>query len=337
MKPLFAYDFTKPVILDTNALLNATFNSGGMAAHSLWSLRKMATAIYVTPSIEAEVGRVSDRLKLKYGLAYDPAEVVRISLGAHGILFAPIPLGPPLAGINRPDEPIARAAKQLDAVIITDDIEFIIEARSAGVDAWQYWEVSRSYTGEGELPSLSKIVRFGAPASVGGYVFARVDPGGWAGLKIDHQFSVCEIDEGVWVYYDGTSEHWNVRTPAGEVVRLPMPLKQGIHYVVGVNIRPVVGGDEITLMAAEVGGQIYRTKSVVGSVGVVSANSRLNVGHSRRQRDHWNGLIKDLVVASGSLPARTFRLLASTEDLSPNPSDSDKLSEAVQRVVMLAS
>jgi predicted nucleic acid-binding protein len=337
VKPLFNYDFGKRVILDTNALLNATFNSDGLAAHTLWVLFKKGTPIYVTPTIEAEVGRVSDRLRRKYRLAYDPAEAVRSSVRAHGILFAPAPAGPLLGHINKADEPIARAAKQLGAAIITDDIEFIVQARASAVDAWQYWEVSRSFTGGGELPGLSKTVRYSPPADTGGYIFARVVPGGWAGLRINQQFSVCEIEDGLWLYYDGLSEQWHVRTPGGDIARLAMPLKPDIQYVVGANFGPAGKGGLIVLLAAEMGSEVATARADVGVVGKTTAKSRLNVGHSQRQLDHWNGLIKDLVVAPQRLPPRTFRLLASTEDLSPNPADSDKLEEAVQRVIVLAS
>jgi hypothetical protein len=337
LKPLFNYDFGKRVVLDTNAILNATFNSAGLAAHTLSSLRKMGTPIYVTPFIEAEVGRVSGRLKRKYGLGFDPAQAVRSALRAQGILFSPEPQGPPLAHVNKADEPIARAAKQLGAAIITDDIEFIVQARAAGVDAWQYWEVSRSYKGVGELPSLSKIVRYGAPSGSASYVFARVAPGGWAGLRINQQFSVCGFNEGIWLYYDGLSEHWQVQTPEGEIIRLPMPLKTDAHYVLGVNVRRTDKGNHITLMATEQGGLPICARADVRTVGTGTGQSRLSVGNSHRQLDHWNGPIRDLVVASGGLPPKTFRLLAATQDLSPNPLDSDKLEEAVQRVIVLAS
>ncbi|QBQ49106.1 hypothetical protein [Brevundimonas naejangsanensis] len=332
---LFNYDFSQRVILDTNALLNATFNSGGLAAYTLSVLRKKRTPMYVTPSIEAEVGRVSGRLKSKYRLGYDPAIAVRSALRAHEILYAPPPKGIPLARVNRPDEPIARAAKQLGAAVITDDIEFIIQARAAGVDAWQYWEVSRSYTGHGELPDISKVVRYGVPGGAG-YIFAGVAPGDWAGRRLDEKFSVCEVER-LWLYYDGLNEHWEVRTPGGEVVRLSMPLKAGSRYVVGVNFRPSEKGNQIVLMAAERGGVTEFVRADVGTVTDVTSQSRLNLGHTQRQSNHWNGTIQDLVVASGSLPIRTFRLLASTEDLSPNPLDSDKLEEAVQRVMVLVS
>jgi hypothetical protein len=337
VKPLFNYDFSKPVILDTNTLLNATFISGGLAEHALWSLRKMGTPLYVTPGIEGEVAKLAERLKREYKLNYDPAEAVRIALGAHGILTAPLGGGTPLAGINRADEPIARSAKQLGAAIVTDDIEFIIEARAAGVEAWQYWEVARSFRGAGELRDLGRIVRYGVPQPHGSYIFARIAPGGWAGLKIDQKFSVCEVEDGLWVYYDGAGEQWHVRTPSGEIVRLSMPLLNDRHYVVGVHTTRSGRFTQVTLMAAEAGGPPAMTREVVARPGAPTSMSRLNVGHNRRRSDHWNGVIKDLVVASGALPPRTFRLLASTEDLSPNPADSDKLGDAVQRVIMLAS
>jgi predicted nucleic acid-binding protein len=335
LKPLFNYDFSKRVILDTNTLLNATFNRGGLAAHAISVLRRMATPVYVTPSIEAEVGRVSERLKRKYRLGYDPAQAVRTVLRAQGILFAPPPRGPPIAHVNKVDEPIARAARHLGAAIITDDIEFIVEARAAGIEAWQYWEVSRSYSGDGELPDLSKVVRYGAPNGKCGYIFVRAVPGSWAGLKIEERFSICEISEGLWLYYDGLSEHWKVQTSAGEIVRLSMPLENDGHYIVGVNLRPTEKGCHIALMAAKQGGQEAIARADVRAVGKGIGNSELSIGHNRHQLEHWNGAIKDLVVASGSLPPRTFRLLASTEDLSPNPADSDTLAEAVQRVITL--
>jgi hypothetical protein len=62
---------------------------------------------------------------------------------------------------------------------------------------------------------------------------------------------------------------------------------------------------------------------------------RATIGHSAGGASHWEGYIKDLIIADGKVSPKTFRRIASSHDLSPNPADHDRLQEMLENLRLL--
>jgi hypothetical protein len=334
-KPLFNFDFSRRVALDTNTLLNAAFVHSGLARLTVTFLRRMGTPVYVPQITEQEAQDIAQRLGVANALGDRATRELADYITAGGFLFSPPPVGFPIPGINRIDEPIARSSRLLGAILLTDDIDLICQCRQAGIEAVQPWEVARSYRGDGALSDLSTIVRYLQPANDRGYAFARVAPGDWAGRRIDQSFTVVHVEGFCILAYLNASEEWSFSLDGVGSILLKASVLAEHHYVVCAQY--LAGGLQtlLSLRVAEVAGDIQSNRQSFKGNPAISPNRVVSVGHRLNVTEHWNGIIKELTISDSTVAARTFRHIAGTEDLSPNPMDGDRLSLALAREALI--
>jgi len=315
-------------------LLNATYLANGLARRAIAYLVAMRTPTYVPAVSDAELARRAKRLELNHRLICDIRDV-RAYSARQGLLYCPEPAGEFIHGVNRPDELIARSARQLAATLVTDDIELITECRALGIDAVQPWEVARSYSGSGELPGISKICRYLAPSPDCGYIFARVEPGAWAGGQVkDGTFTVTDCGSSVRLYYLAAETCWVFSVIGVGEAKLVMPVLPETHYVVCGQYALEAGNHRLTLQAARAGERPAFFRKFVRGIATL-AWQEMSVGHALSGQDHWWGDVKDLVVADGRIKPASFTRMAATEDLAPNPHDGGRLEEELIRASLI--
>jgi hypothetical protein len=295
-------------------------------------LQRSGTPIYVPEHALSEAAIVSSKYARKAGTTNAALNTLKHFLYQTGALITPR-TSDIIAGVNRADAPIASSARATGAVLLTDDVELIHQCRAAGIDADQPWEVARSYRGPGQLPDVLTIARYLQPAHRG-YIFARVSPGSWATLGLDQFFTVAACGYEFSLGYSGSQHEWQLSI-SGLRVCIPMDLQTDAHYV--VRGQYILTGDSLRIdLASALAGNppVQRSCSGTGVVPVFKG-SPLSVGHSADGGSHWGGYVKDIVVADGGVSPKTFRILAGTEDLSPNPLDQDRLRDAFEMLNLI--
>lgn len=318
----------KRALLDTNFVLNVVHNPTGFAARAFKHLRRRGVQLYVSEYSRAEAEVLAKRNGLARGGMHhwDGVDAV---LRAEQVIYLEVAAERALVGINSKDEPLARTARSIEAVLITDDLPLIDEAQKAGVEARQSLWVMRDWGDDHAITGLESIARV-VPWTHGGYLFARGSPGGWVGQSIKQDFVLAELldDHGrsVSCGYDGRNGAWFLRAD-GEAV---------------VSIRSDPPTDEVVLLAQVISGGRARLSlggpdgANVSSAGELPVRgdlrgfSHMSIGHTRNGSDHWNGYVKDLVAAPGPMSKKMFPILV-RQGLTPNPMDDNGLRDKLGR------
>ncbi|MBL8544371.1 MAG: hypothetical protein JNJ63_11250 [Hyphomonadaceae bacterium] len=329
---LFSFDFRSRVVLDTNLLANATFVRGGMANRAVDYLARSGAPTYIPMAIEDDLKRRATKLRLRFGLNFDPVEATLTYARQRGLLFYPHPAGDYIRRIGARDEPLARSAQQLAGVLITDDIKLVGECRAAGIAAVQPWEIARSYRGPGELPALLTVARALLPAPEGGYLFARIEPGDWKGLRVPGVFTVADAGQ-MSLRYEAENEKWVFELPKLGSVALKRDSKTHSHFVICGQYKRDRGKLRLELSIAEPGQRPERAETYLTCPSPTFNRLELNIGHSSDASHHWNGNIRDVVMADGIIATDTFRRMAASQDLSPNPHDGNRLEKEIANLV----
>ncbi len=333
-KALFDYDFSRRVLLDTNQTLNAALIDNSLARLALEFLRRSGTPVYVPYEAQSEAALVAFR-KASSPQTYAVARMALEGLLRSGsVTHLPASSTRFLSGINRADAPIVAAARDIDAILITDDIRLIDECRRLGLPAVQPWEVARSYQGPGKLPALLTVSRFLQPKLPQTYLFARAEPGSWASAQIEQEFLLADVGGELRMGFCGASQAWFFEVAGVGRASLPMPLGSE-HYVVRGQLSVIGGQTTLSLGAAKAGGTPKECRLSFPTSPNFRGTVGLSIGHSSDRDRHWGGYIRDLVVADGVVSPKAFKLMAASEDLSPNPADHDRLQEVLDGIALM--
>lgn len=318
----------KRALLDTNFILNAIHNPTGMAALAFTHLRRCGVKLYVSEYSRREAEGLARRSHLVRGGAHhwDGVDAV---LRAGGVIYVEIAAERALVGINPKDEPLVRTAKSIGAVLITDDLPLIDEARRAGVVSHQSLWVVRDWGDTPALEGVAAVARV-VPWTNGGYLFARGSPGGWAGQQVAQDFVLAEMrDEhgrSVSCGYGGADGAWFLKIDGEAVVRIWS--EPPLHEV--VLLGQVLGGGQARLRVGRPGGENVSAGSDRPIRGDVRGLSQMSFGHRLGGEGHWNGFIKDLVAGPGTISKKMFPILV-RQGLTPNPMDDDGLRDKLGR------
>ncbi len=123
------------VLIDTNVLLNASFLREGLARRSLGLLKDAGYMVLVEEQSWQDAKRVLRGLATTSPLAFDPVDHLEAFLKEVGIISVPQSPTVHVPGVNRSDRHLARAAKDRDAWVLTDDAPLVAELTKTSIEA----------------------------------------------------------------------------------------------------------------------------------------------------------------------------------------------------------
>lgn len=215
----------KRALPDTNVFLDAAFVADGLARKAIEALNSLGTSIILSDGVEREADKRLQQLRRKLVLSFDPRELFTRYLATIPLVRVP-PADPSLGcGVNHSDQHVVAAARQFDAWILTGDAPLIMEAQKLKQPARFPWDVvMEAAKQQGRYEETENIIRVVRPSRKSGMIFARVLPGSWRVLKNVGNFTVCDIQNVGWIYYDTQQADWVFDLVTGDSVRVGWPM-----------------------------------------------------------------------------------------------------------------
>lgn len=329
MSQIMRFPFDRPVLLDTNALLNAVHNPAGLTAFAVRCLRQASVPLLLSRHSETEAQFVDRKFR-----GEDPNAAWRLAwagvpefIATNGVtLLSPAESNEVLPGVNRADMPIARAAASTNCYLVSDDAALISQCRANGIEGYQPWTVARSYEGEGKLDGIDTIARYRPWNSNGGYMFIRATADSLS--RPGHETDRILGGMGPLIFgYREKSKAWFVDFRGQSLILIRAKLTINRPYIISVTLLNQGNTSKIRLSSGETNGKID-SKTVNANMPHSLALESVFLGSNGGQ-GHWSGWIQDFVCAPGAV-GKKFSVYSKSIDLSPNPYDDDSLRDQLR-------
>jgi hypothetical protein len=324
MSLIIEFPFDRPVLLDTNVLLNAVHNPVGLASFAVMCLKKRGCPLLLSAYSELESKTVDRKhygedSRAGWKLAWSG---VPEFIEENEIAIVPFDGGQiNKLNVNKADAPIAAAAAATNSYLLSDDATLISQCRALGIEGYQPWTVARSFKGEGGFEGVSSFARYRPWNVGGGYMLARASTGGWAqlGYKVDRCLGrLGPVSFG----YRGAEKAWFVDYGHENLLLVKDEIVDLEPYMIAVTLLKTENRFKARLSAAAVNGAVA-SKTVNIDPFPNLALATLHLG-SNGADGQWSGWIQDFVAAPGSI-GKTFSTYARSLDLTPNPYDDNTL------------
>lgn len=325
-------------LLDSNIILDGAFVAAGYARRAIEGLRDLGFMPVIDAAIERESREVLIKLRRRLGLSFDPEATLARFLSSRSVLTLPrgdIALG---SGVHRSDAHVASAARQYNAWVITGDVILARECIESGIPVRLAWDVvsAATYASGPASESLARILRIAPPGADRGVIFARVTPGAWAGMEIEEQFTVCEIEHVGAMFYRARRGQWVFETKLGATAVLHAPIARGGKtwaVCASYSLPASLEKGNITIRAADSPAKAachssQRPRTRLASTGP----GKITFGRRIDGTGYWNGHVRCIVIGPHTVSASTWRALVTVPEGAPNPFDAD----ALERVLKLA-
>ena len=320
MSLMIEFPFDRPVLLDTNVLLNAVHNPAGLASFAVACLTKTGIPLLLSAYSELESRAVdkkfdSEGSSAAWRLAWTG---VQDFIGKHNITMIPFDNGAiSIPNINKADAPIATTAAATNSYLLSDDAALISQCRAVGIEGYQPWTVARSFNGDGSLKGFNSFARYRPWNVAGGYMLARASTGGWAqlGYKVDRFLGrLGPVSFG----YRGAAKAWFADYDQKNLLLIKDEIVDLEPYMVAVTLLKTENKFKARLSTAAVKGRVV-SKTVNTDPFPNLALATLHLG-SNGTEGQWSGWIQDFISAPGSI-GKKFSIYARSLDLTPNPYD----------------
>jgi hypothetical protein len=323
------------VVVDTNVLLNATFVADSSASYAIAHLSSLGLSPVVTESMVAEAAKVLGRLRIQLALPYDPFAIFRDYLASAKVIFLPAPELRHMKGINRADQIVVAAASEYAAWVLTGDVKFAGQCHTLGITSRFPWDVIMESAIRASVdPPKDYVLRVAAISRESGSIFARVIPGSWAASNSTATFTVCDVENVGCLYYDSSSKGWTFSSAMGVSVFMKCPVGATEEWIVCASYKVGRKGKpgSVTLRSAlPLGNTEVKDVSTAGQISAKTPGT-IAFGQKASGGDCWNGHIRRIVVSSSQLGGKSWKPLVSIPDAAPDPTDSDVLEAALQRI-----
>lgn len=324
------------VVVDTNVLLNASFISDGSARYAITQLGDLGFSSVIDGAVEEEAVAILRKLRIKLALPFDPVGGLQSFIRHAKILVLPRAALHVVPGVNRADRHVYSAAKHYGAWILTGDVELAAQSFSGGIPARLPWDVlMETATREKKDPPLHYVLRFIGISAERGFIFGRVIPGNWAGMKSVGRFTVCEVENVARLLYDSDAGQWVFAVAGKQVAKANCPLEKDEHWTVCGSYVVSSGKGNATLRAFSTNGKTIHTSIAFGDASFHNRPGRASFGHSVIEADHWNGWIRKIVVAPKSMTKNAWRALRHLPESAPDPTSGNVLEAALRKVTLI--
>lgn len=307
------------VLLDANSILNATFIPTSWSRLVVSKLVTRKSALYVGPGTLGEATSVARRIAKSLGKRTDPSVAIQEFVrNARGIDIAPSTHGVD-PSIPAHDHHVVQEAIAAEATILTSDAQLWDSCNKMGINAVFPLQALRSLDGL----SLSTTAFGVRPGRNAGSVFARVFPGNWGGMRGVGRFTVADFSGRLWIYYCSDQQAWVAEMP--EVGRLAVGAQVDRDTMQTIAVSWESGkGLRLRVASIETPAET-RMRQPLGR----DLPDAVSIGHRTDVQDHWFGAIRVCVINDRPISVRSWSMLRSTVDLTPNPYDSDRLRHAL--------
>jgi len=326
------------VIIDTNVLLNASFLRDGLATQAISLLKEGGYIVLIDEQSWQEATRLLRRLAITSPLVFDPIAYLEAFLKEAGIISIPQSPTVHVPGVNRSDRHLARAAKNRDAWVLTDDAPLVAELTKVDIEARSTWDPHFEALG-GKDPPLDYVFRLGKLSREQGYVFARATAGEWGastslqGQHIAGQYTICEIENIGWLYYESGSGQWKFEMRTGDTVAVSADVARQETWTVCATYKlPNKGGHSGRIVLRAAAGperSLAQSSTTRERLPPSTGTGKITFGHTNSVGHHWNGHIGALVTGHSFMSGKTWKGVISTSAGAPNPFTSDVLRHAL--------
>jgi len=308
------------VLLDANAALNATFVPSSWSRLVVTKLRRQHKAPFIGSRTLSEAISTARHIASAQGKRGDPAPIIDYFIRLFGAIEVP-----PAAecvveeAIPAHDRQVVQEAVTANATILTSDAELWLACRSVGRSAIWPLEALRNLDGL----SLGLTVFGERPASHAGSIFARVSLGAWAAGAGDGDHTIVDFSGRLWLYYSTNTRQWVAQVPELGTLRVGSSPPPNVKQTIAVTwdsdyLRLRVGGVQHPA-------EINIRKPLAGAL-----LDAFSVGQRMDLTCGWNGGAIDVCVMNDRPIAEQWKFLRDSDELTPNPCDSDRLWAAIK-------
>lgn len=333
-----ARQLPRRALLDANPLLNAAFVRGSIAYHAITQSLAKGHSIFLDEATWAEARRVVDNMRVPLQLQYDPKEVLEDFVYGNKIIFVPPSIGIDVRGVNRADQPLAKALIDQSGWLITDDHALISELHRCGLSAHTTMQVV-SMMGFG--PASAALYPLGperprALKRLRRHHFIRVLPGNWCGAGTSERHAVFDLQGRVLVYYDCATKQWVAKPDHGKIVKFAMNLVVGRTYAVcfsyDVFFNPSARGRLSLCAGSSSQDTAHSIETILGASLLTDLVGDLHLGSTRDGTASWDGTLRQYAADFGFLGLDTFKAILGVPELMPSLSTADILTLALPLV-----
>lgn len=312
------------LLLDTNAILNAAFVPWSWSSLVVSKLDRKRHSLFVGSQSLDEARRKARDYARQLGKRSDPAPIIEYCVRRIGALEVS-PSGDAVeAGIPKHDRHVAREAATARATILTSDAKLWAGCNKVGRAAVLPLQALQHLDGL----SLGTTVFGVAPGRNMGSVFARVYPGAWASQRDVGQFTVADFSGRLCLSYCNQSRAWLATVPEVAALRVTADVAANEMKVIAVSWEARNG------IQLRVSGVPHPASAPMPSPLLSPLVDGASIGHGANRENHWRGSIKSCVMNDRPIGVELWKELRSSEELTPNPYDLDRLRGAMAQVLM---
>lgn len=334
-------DLPKPVVVDTNVLLNACFVGGSSARTAMTLLPKLGFTLLINDTITGEAANIFERYRSKHNLKFDPRVLLRWYLEASHIEHRREAFHEDIPGINRQDQHVVSAALHYAAWILTGDARLALECHRLQIPVRFPWSVvQESERSGGANSSANSTIHVGAGVSrSAGTLFARVCIGPWAATQAPGNFTVCDVENVGRLCYNNTSTAWVFEMATGELVSAACKVHPGANWTACGTYKRSRDPSQlsVTVRAGQLGAPGTQNTAELHAGINAQGPGAMAFGSSVHHTDFWNGWLQTVAVCPQPLSSDNWRATLEVSDAAPNPYDDNTLESALLRIRVIAA
>jgi hypothetical protein len=311
----------KRVLLDANAVLNATFIPQSWSRLVVEKLVQRRSDLFVGSRSLLEAVTSARKYARELNKSKDPNPVIEQFIRRVGAIEVPPSEEPVEPQVANHDRHVVQEAITANATILTSDAGLWAGCNAVNRNAVLPLQALEILDGV----SLATMIFGIAPARNSGSVFARVIPGGWAGQKEIGQFTIADFEGRLWLHYCTNSQTWVADMPGVGRATVAAQIEADARHIVAVSWE---AGKLLRLRVAgtdAIGDVEMRKPLPKPLIGNVAIGNRADGAH------HWNGWIRHLVMNDRPIGAKLWTALRASTDLTPNPYDADRLRQSISQ------
>jgi hypothetical protein len=308
------------LLLDTNAVLNATFIPDSWSRRAINVARANSGSFYVGTGTLYEACRAAVAEAERLGKRTNPQPFIEryiddlrvVQVYADG--NCPVPDAIPSHDVVVYRESIAAGAE-----ILTSDAELWLACKEIGAPAAFPLEIIRRHEGHALATTIFGV----QPCRDSGLIFFRGYPGSWAGLRGAARFTAMYFPGVLWLYYETSKRGWIAELAGYAPIAVTAEIADGALQTVALSWR---FGDRIVLRVADARDPAT-TEMKKHLPDEVTGNVQIG-GHPSGEHN-WNGAVYVCVNDDRPIGKDTWKEVIRHRDLTPNPFDSDRLRQSL--------
>lgn len=315
----------KRVFVDANVLLHAAFIEDSIARRSLRGLRLAGYSAVTDEIVHHESVRRLIALRQKLGLRYRPEKIFEREQAELKLLHVPPGDTQITTLVPRHDRHVMRAATELDAWVLTDDLELQILLLSEGIHARNSHQVLMGLPQKVQyLSELQTLPARHPPPfqqDCEGWIMAWVTPQGWPESDDPRRHTVMDAIGFGCLYYDNAQKRWAMTLDAGVSLTCQHMLETDRIEAVAFSFDSRRTPTQLSLYC---GTSIGTSRAATHDKNAMEITPPVmplgfSIGSSRDTSDHWGGYVRSLSVGDRFLGKSTWKKLITIQGLLPHP------------------